>query len=130
MRWIAEFIVLLLGSSAVGWFIGTLQHFVAFGVWGGFGFNRGAFYVACLVGGSLGSLFAIPTGFIVWYTELHRKATALEVSAIVLTSLLGGCCLGAALFWPSALLTPVLTIAAATLVRRRRHKSTQEEAAG
>ena len=130
MRWIGEFIVLLLGSSVVGWLIGTLQRFVAFGVWGGFGFNRDAFYIACFEGGSLGSLFAIPTGFVVWYAVLHRRATAFEVSAIVLTSLLGGCCLGAALFWPSAFLTPVLTVAAAALVKRRRHRWAKEEAAG
>lgn len=118
LRALTELLILLVGSLAVGWIIGTVQHFVAFGVWGD-GFGVEAFEFACFEGGFVGIMFAVPTGIIVWYLVLHRTATGREVATVVLGSLLGGCLLGICFFWVSALLTPVLTIVLALLQRAR-----------
>ncbi len=96
-------------SILAGMVIGFLQHYVSFGVWG-YGFGKGAFWLARLEGGRVGAVFAVPTGLFAYYGILKRRVTGRQVAIIILGSLVGGCAIGAAIFWPSAFVTPVLTI--------------------
>src|SRR5215472_7267105 len=103
--WIpTEFVLLLLGSIAAGVIIGTLQHFVAFGVWA-HDFNSPGLFLAWLEGGFVGAALAVPTGIVAYYLVLKRQANLRRVAMIVGGSLVGGCLLGAALCWQSAFVT-------------------------
>jgi hypothetical protein len=111
-----EFITLVAGSILAGFVIGTLQHYVGFGVWG-YGFSKGAFSLALIEGGGVGAAFAVPTGLIAYYGVLKRHVTNRQIAVVVLGSLAGGCLTGAIISWPSAFLTPLLTIALSRYVR-------------
>jgi hypothetical protein len=106
-RFLIELLILLVGSITAGFLIGTIQHFVAFGVWG-YGFAKDSLKLARLEGGLLGGIFGIPTGLIAYYAVLKRRATPKLVAAILGGSLVGGCALGIGTFWLSAFLTPIL----------------------
>jgi len=112
-----ELLVLLSGSVAAGFLIGTAQHFVSFGVWG-YGFGRGAFNLARLEGGAVGAALGIPTGLVAYYFIFRRHVTAKQAAVVVSASLVSGCALGIALFWVSAFVTPILTIGVAFWVGR------------
>lgn len=105
----------------VGFSIGTLQHYVAFGVWGDDGFGNDALRFAALEGGTIGYLFGIPTGVLTYYAVLKRQTDWRLVAFTVGGSLVGGCLLGALLYWPSAVLTPFLTFAVAAWFQNHRH---------
>ena len=117
-RTVAELFVLVFGSGAVGWIIGTLQHYVSFGVWG-YGISREAFWLACFEGGEAGVIIAVPTGLMVYCQVLKKSVTARESGVIAIASLFAGCLLGVLFFWPSAFLTPIVTIGVASWLRRR-----------
>ena len=116
LGFVRELSLLLLGSMLAGFVIGTLQHFVAFGVWG-YGFDPPAIQFAFFDGGLLGIVFSIPTGVISYYMILKRHVNLKQVAIIVGGSLVGGCCAGVAVFWPSAFVTPVVTMLLAGSVR-------------
>jgi hypothetical protein len=117
-REILKFIAVFSGSVLAGFSIGTLQHFVSFGIWG-YGFSKDTLGLALLEGGMTGVVAAVPTGLLIYYFILKRNLTFRELAVIVLGSLAGGCVLGAALFWPSAFLTPVWTVFLSIIVRAR-----------
>ncbi|MGD0791321.1 MAG: hypothetical protein ABR920_06080 [Terriglobales bacterium] len=129
-RFLGELLVLIPGSMLVGFLIGAIQHFVAFGALGG-GFDRNALWLACFEGGIVGTVFGIPTGIITFYLALERHVTPRSVAIIIfifgsllagcLGSLLGDRLLGDAFFGLSALMTPFLTFVIALLVARSRH---------
>jgi hypothetical protein len=108
-RLLLEFVTVLLGSALAGFLIGTLQHYVSFGVWGD-GFGREAFWLACFEGGGLGGTLGVPTGLLAYYVVLRRRVTNQQIAIIVLGSLIGGCLAGVTIFWPSAFVTPILTL--------------------
>jgi hypothetical protein len=118
VRLLVEFLVVLLGSVAAGVGIGTVQHFVAFGVWG-YGFGKGPLQLAAFEGGIVGATLGIPTGLIVYYADLRRHLTLRRAAIVLGGSLVGGCALGAAMFWVSAFITPVLTIGISSWARQR-----------
>lgn len=107
-----EFLLLVIGCGVTGFFIGVLQHYVAFGLHG-YGFGRDAFLLACLEGGIVGVMLGIPTGASAYYFVLRRHVSFKQVSVIVVGSLLGGCGVGVIGGPWSALLTPALTLALA-----------------
>ena len=111
-----EFHTVLFGSILAGVFIGTLQHCVSFGIWGD-GFGKESFQLACFEGGLLGGVFSIPVGMIVFYVVLKRTVTYRRVAVIVLGSFVGGTLAGVVIFWPSAFVTPILTILLSLIVR-------------
>lgn len=111
-----ELAAVLAVSVLAGAAIGILQHYVSFGVWG-YGFGKGAFWLARLEGGGTGAAFGVPTGLLAYYGILKRRVTSRQVAIIVLGSLAGGCAIGAAIYWPSAFVTPVLTILLSRQVR-------------
>jgi hypothetical protein len=111
-----EFIAVFAGSVLAGLLIGTLQHYLSFGIWG-YGFGKEAFRLARSEGGGLGGALGAPTGVLVYYVILRRKVTNRQIAIIVLGSLVGGCMAGAAIFWPSAFVTPILTILLSLKVR-------------
>jgi hypothetical protein len=111
-----ELAAVLAVSILAGMLIGFLQHYVSFGVWG-YGFGKGAFWLARHEGAGAGAVFGIPTGLLAYYGILKRRVTGRQVAIIGLGSLVGGCAVGAAIFWPSAFVTPVLTILLAWQVR-------------
>lgn len=115
-RLASELIVLIPSSMLVGYSIGTIQHYVAFGVWG-YGFGNEALQLASFEGGFVGALAAVPTSLVTYYAVLARRVDSKLGAYIVLGSLVGGCAFGALFFWPSAGLTPVLTIALAAWLR-------------
>jgi hypothetical protein len=117
-RELMSFAAVLFGSIFAGFTIGALQHYVSFGIWG-YGFSRDTYRLALFEGGFTGAVAGIPTGLLIYYSVLKRKLFFRELAIIVVGSLAGGCVLGAAFFWPSALLTPVWTIYLAKLVRTR-----------
>jgi hypothetical protein len=108
-RLLLEFVTVLLGSALAGFLIGTLQHYVSFGTWG-YGFGRELFWLACFEGGGLGGTLGVPTGLLAYYVVLKRHVTNQQVALIVLGSLVGGSLAGIAIFWPSAFVTPILTL--------------------
>ncbi|MHB8559100.1 MAG: hypothetical protein ACYDCU_13370 [Candidatus Acidiferrales bacterium] len=118
LKLLLEFVMLVLGSILAGYFIGTLQHYVAFGVWAD-GFGMEAFQFSLLEGGITGAMFGIPTGLIAYYAVLRRRVTPKQVAIILLGSLVGGCGAGIGIFWPSAFVTPILTIGIARCVKQR-----------
>jgi hypothetical protein len=89
--------------------IGTLQHYLSFGIWGD-GFGKEAFWLAGFEGGIVGGVLGIPTGVLAYYVILKRQVTNRQITIIVLGSLVGGCVAGAVIFWPSAFITPILAI--------------------
>ncbi|MFZ0921636.1 MAG: hypothetical protein WA020_01120 [Candidatus Acidiferrales bacterium] len=117
LRLLTELLTVLLGSMLAGFLIGTLQHYVAFGVWGD-GFGVEAFKFSLFEGGIVGAEFAVPTGLIAYYGVLKRSVTPKQVSVILGGSLVGGCAAGAAIFWPSAFITPALTVGVAIAIRQ------------
>jgi hypothetical protein len=110
-----EFITVLLGSALAGFLIGTLQHYISFGIWGD-GFGEVPFWLACLEGGGLGGMLGVPTGLLAYYVVLKRRVTNQQIAIIVLGSLVGGSLVGAAIFWPSAFVTPFLALLIARVV--------------
>jgi hypothetical protein len=117
-RELLKFVAVFSGSVLAGFSIGTLQHFVSFGIWG-YGFSKDTFQLALLEGGMTGVLAAVPTGLLIYYFILKRDLAFRELVIIVLGSFAGGCVLGAAFFWPSAFLTPVWTVFLSIIVRAR-----------
>lgn len=111
-----ELVVVLAVSIFAGMLIGFLQHYVSFGVWG-YGFGTGAFWLARHEGAGAGAVFGVPTGLLAYYGILKRRVTGRQIAIIGLGSLVGGCAVGAAIFWPSAFVTPVLTILLSWQVR-------------
>src|SRR5437762_2234511 len=85
-----EFVKLLMGSSAAGFSIAVLQHYVTFGVRGA-GFGHDAILLACFEGGILGVIFGIPTGLFAYYVTLQRSVTVRQIVIITLGSLIVGC---------------------------------------
>jgi hypothetical protein len=83
----------------------------------GYGFSRESFELALLEGGIVGGMFAIPTGLITYYVILKRDLTVLRLAVVVLGSLVLGITTGMAIFWLSAFVTPVLTLALAFFAR-------------
>jgi hypothetical protein len=81
-----ELVLLLLGSAAVGYVIGVVQHYVVFGVHG-YGFGSGPFELALTEGGFVGVMFGLPTGLFAYYVILRRRVTPRQVAIIVLGSL-------------------------------------------
>jgi hypothetical protein len=122
-RIIIEFLLVVAGSLAAGWLIGTAQHYIAWGLWhpdlGRHDFSWGAVEFAAFEGGTAGLMAAIPTGLVAWLI-LCRHATVSEVGRIVLMSLVGGCALAVAFGFGSALLTPLLTEIVAGYTMKRR----------
>jgi hypothetical protein len=104
------------GSMLAGFLVGTLQHYVSFGVWGD-GFGLQPFWFACFEGGVLGAMFGVPTGLLAYYVVLRRVVTDKQIGIIVLGSLLGGSLAGLVVFWLSAFITPILTLLLALMVR-------------
>ena len=111
-----EFIAVVAGSVLAGLLIGTLQHYLSFGIWG-YGFGKEAFWLARFEGGGVGGALGAPTGMLVYYVILKRQVTNRQIAIIVLGSLVGGCTAGAVIFWPSAFVTPILTILLSLKVR-------------
>jgi hypothetical protein len=111
-----EFVTVLLGSALAGFLVGTLQHYVSFGVWG-YGFGREPFWLACFEGGGLGGMLGVPTGLLAYYVVLRRRVTNQQIAIIVLGSLVGGSLVGVAIFWPSAFVTPILALLIARVAR-------------
>lgn len=111
-----ELVAVLAVSIFAGMAIGFLQHYVSFGVWG-YGFGKGAFWLARHEGGGAGAVFGVPTGLLAYYGILKRRVTGRQVAIILFGSLIGGCAIGVAIFWPSAFVTPVLTILLSWQVR-------------
>lgn len=119
-RGATEAVLVSLGSIAVGWLIGMVQHFVAlripscgFSLAGDCRFGDAEFYLAFWEGGLVGAAFALPTGLIAWYAVLRRHPTARQVQMIVLWTLIAGCAIGAFMSMLSAFVTPFLTLAIA-----------------
>jgi hypothetical protein len=107
---------LLPGSALAGFLIGTLQHYLGFGIWG-FGFGRDVFWFALFEGGVIGTVLAIPTGLVVFYAVLKARVTLKQVVVIFVASLVGGCAFGIMFSWISVLATPVLTVCVAVWFR-------------
>jgi len=117
-RWILKFVLVLVGSTAAGIFIGVLQHYVAFGVWGtGFGWE--AFELALFEGGIAGGMAGIPTGLVTYYGCLGGRVSVWQVAVIVGGSLLCGCLSGLVVGYGSALVTPIITVMIAIGLRVR-----------
>ena len=114
-----ELVSVLSGSGFAGLLIGTLQHYLGFGVRSHL-FGREAFELACFEGGIIGAIFAVPTGLITYYGALQGHVTQRQVILIVVGSLFGGCVLGTAFFVLSALMTPILTVGIAWSIRLSR----------
>jgi hypothetical protein len=108
-RLLLEFVTVLLGSALAGFLIGTLQHYVSFGI-SGYGFGREPLWLACFEGGGLGGMLGVPTGLLAYYVVLRRRVTTQQIAIIVLGSLVGGSLAGIAIFWLSAFVTPILTL--------------------
>ena len=108
-RLLLEFVTVLLGSALAGFLIGSLQHYVSFGIWGD-GFGREPFWLACFEGGGLGGMLGVPTGLLAYYVVLRRRVTTQQIAIIVLGSLVGGSLAGIAIFWPSAFVTSILAL--------------------
>jgi len=51
-----------------------------------------------------------PTGLLAYYVVLRRRVTNQQIAIIVLGSLVGGFLAGIPIFWPSAFVTPILTL--------------------
>ena len=124
---IKEILVLVPGSIAAGWFVGTVQHYVAFAALGG-GFAVASLELAFFEGGIVGGAAGIPTGLVTYYLALGRRVTPMRVAAVVIGSLLLGCSvtlvglrmMGDGFVPISVLTTPALTVAVATIVNRLR----------
>jgi hypothetical protein len=104
-----EFLKLLIGSSAAGFSIAVLQHYVTFGV-RGYGFGHDAILLACFEGGILGVIFGVPTGLFIYYVTLQGSVTLKQIVLIILGSLIVGCGGGIIFDWFFAFATPLLTI--------------------
>jgi hypothetical protein len=115
-RTFRELTAVVFGSMLAGFLIGTLQHYVSFGVWGD-GFGREPFMFACFEGGTLGGILGVPTGLLTYYGILKRHVTKRQIAIIVLGSLVGGSLAGVVVFWLSAFITPILTLLLALVVR-------------
>jgi hypothetical protein len=115
-RILLEFFNVLLGSTLAGFLIGTVQHYVSFGIWGG-GFGKERFWLACFEGGGLGGMLGLPIGLLIYYVVLKGHATNQQIAIVVLGSLVGGSLAGAAIFWPSAFATPILALLIAWVSR-------------
>ena len=130
-RALAEFVILALGSAIVGWAVGTLQYY-AIDLWAQIAGTRpwiepSLLRLAYGEGGTVGIVFAIPTGLLCWYLVLQRHATMAEVSTVVFWSLIGGCLAGACLGIVSAFLTPLLTLSVSGFVIVRRWRKEQPD---
>lgn len=108
-RFLLEFVTVIAGSALAGFLIGTLQHYISFGIWD-YGSGREPLWLACYEGGGLGGVLGVPTGLLAYYVVLKRRVTNQQIAIIVLGSLIGGCLAGIAIFWPSAFVTPILTL--------------------
>jgi tetrahydromethanopterin S-methyltransferase subunit D len=106
---VLELVTVLSGSALAGFLIGTLQHYVSFGIWGD-GLGRELFWFACFEGGLLGGALGVPTGLLAYYVVMKRHVTNQQIAIIVLGSLIGGCLAGVIIFWASAFVTPILTL--------------------
>lgn len=120
-RLFTEFVILLPGSILVGFAIGVVQHYVAFGV-RGYGFGNDAFRLASFEGGILGAMLGIPTGLITYYGILKRRVDVDVIICTVGGALVGGAILGLIFFWPSALMTPILTFTLAFMMDQRKQQ--------
>jgi hypothetical protein len=116
-RFLAELLIVLFGSMLAGFLTGTLQHYVAFGLWGD-GFGIEPFEFALFEGGIVGAAFAVPTDLIAYYAVLKRRVTIQKIAMILVGSLVGGCGAGAAISWPSAFITPLLAVGMAVAVKQ------------
>lgn len=117
-RFLVELTILLTGCILAGYSIGTLQHYIVFGVWR-YGFGKDALELALLEGGITGALFAIPTGLVAYYVILRRRVNEKQIATILVGSLIGGCVVGLATPVGSALLTPALTLGISWWTRDR-----------
>ena len=125
-RTVGELALLVVGSILVGWVVGTAQHFFALRVSacglrlsGSCRITADECLLALFEGGLIGALVAVPTGLVVWYAILQRKATVAQVRTVVLGSIAGGSVLGAAVSLLSIFFTPLLTLVLAGVVRVR-----------
>jgi hypothetical protein len=82
-RALRESAIVVAGSMLAGFLIGTLQHYVSFGVWGD-GFGLEPFWFACCEGGALGAMLGVPTGLLAYYVILKRLVTNQQIGIIVL----------------------------------------------
>ena len=114
---LSQFVLVLLGSIITGFVIGTVQHYVAFGVWEG-GFDVENFKLALFEGGILGAVFGVPTGIVTFYLLLRRSLNLKRASFIVLGSLICGVGSAVAIFWISAFVAPFATLGVALLARK------------
>lgn len=114
-------ILLVAGASILaGWVIGTVQHFVGFGISDHHMFSRDGFSFAAFEGGVVGGIFGLPTGLIVYYAVLRAAVRPLDVIFTFSAALAGGClaaCLSAV---GSVVVTPAVTVLAAMWLSSRR----------
>jgi hypothetical protein len=125
VRVVTELVILLPGSMLVGALIGTLQHYVAFGVRGA-GFGIEALRFAGFEGGTVGWMFGVPTGLLVYYAALRRRVDVRLVMQVLAGSLVIGCVLGLLFGIPSAVLTPLFTIGLALMLNQNREQKDSE----
>ena len=122
VRLIVEILILIPGSLLVGFAIGTVQHIVAFGVWG-YGFGSDVISLAAFEGGIVGAALGLITGLITYYVVLRRDVDSRTVTYTIGGALVGGCVLGVVFFWLSAFATPILTVALAFWLHKNRSRS-------
>jgi hypothetical protein len=126
IRWILfEFFVLLLGSAIVGCLVGTVLHYVGFGLRGG-GLGIDWLEFALFEGGIVGVAFAVPTGLFAYYIVLRRRVTPKQVVIIILGSLGGGLAITSVAPIFAALFTPLITLGIA--LRFRLHQPSETDA--
>jgi hypothetical protein len=114
---IVDFLIVLLGSILAGFAIGTIQHYVAFGVWEK-GLELENFELALFEGGILGAIFGVPTGLVTFYFVLRKAVNFKRAAFIVLGSLLCGAGSAVIIFWLSAFVTPFATLGLALIARK------------
>jgi hypothetical protein len=115
-----------LGSFVVGWLIGAVQYLAAtrlpvcgFSLGGRCQLVEDELLLAWFEGGAIGGVFAVPTGWAVWFGVMGRRARAADVGKIVGMTWLGGCVLGAMTSVFSAFLMPLVTLLIAAMVKQR-----------
>jgi hypothetical protein len=102
-----EFLKVVMGSSAVGFFIAVLQTCVTFGVRGvGLDTVRWACLLMAIFGGMLGIL----TGLVVYYVILQSHVTVKQLLIITVGSLIVGCLGGIIFDWYFIFATPFLSM--------------------
>lgn len=116
LRYAGEFVALSVLCVLFSFAVGTVQHYVAFGVQER-EFGTQAFLFAVFEGGTFGVMLGYPTGLIVYYIILRKTATRARILLICCVALIGGVISGMLLGLFSGFATPLLTIGAALYAR-------------